>query len=59
MRPGGDKLLALTRILHRSEDDELSPYVPTFRAQPLHPGGRCVACWGVERQAGLVCCCWR
>lgn len=80
--PGGDKMAALTRVLHRTEvglsqpwlgwaagaarprsphaptptgmvlpcamqDDELSPFVPTFRANPLHPGappvGGCTA----------------
>ncbi|EFN57057.1 hypothetical protein CHLNCDRAFT_143799 [Chlorella variabilis] len=38
MRPGGDKMVAFTRILHRTTDDALSPCVPTFRADPLHPG---------------------
>ena len=33
--------VAFTRILHRSTDDALSPVIPTFRANPLHPGG-----WG-------------
>lgn len=36
--PGGASMVALTRILHRSEDDELSPVLPTFRATPAHPG---------------------
>lgn len=36
--PGGDKMVGFTRILHRSTDDALSPVIPTFRANPLHPG---------------------
>ena len=36
--PGGEKMVALTRVLHRSADDDLSPYVPTFRVAPRHPG---------------------
>ncbi|KAI7843720.1 hypothetical protein COHA_002618 [Chlorella ohadii] len=35
--PGGDKMVALTRVLHRSQDDDLSPYVPTYRVEPRHP----------------------
>ena len=31
-------MVALTRVLHRSADDDLSPYVPTFRVAPRHPG---------------------
>lgn len=34
-QPGGDKLVAFTRILHRTADDELSPHVPTVRVQPM------------------------
>jgi len=37
-QPGGDKMVGFTRILHRTTDDALSPLVPTFRADPLHPG---------------------
>lgn len=39
--PGGDKMVAFTRILHRTADDELSRVVPTHRVQPLHPGACC------------------
>lgn len=35
--PGGDRMAAFTRILHRAAADELSPYVPTVRVDPLHP----------------------
>ncbi|PSC71378.1 hypothetical protein C2E20_5225 [Micractinium conductrix] len=35
--PGGDKMVAFTRILHRTTDDALSNKLPTFRANPLHP----------------------
>ncbi|EFN52021.1 hypothetical protein CHLNCDRAFT_139592 [Chlorella variabilis] len=35
--PGGDKMVAFTRILHRTTQDALSPRVPTFLAKPLHP----------------------
>jgi hydroxyproline O-arabinosyltransferase len=34
---GGDKMVAFTRILHRSRDDFLSDTIPTFRVDPLHP----------------------
>ncbi|PSC68556.1 MCM10-like protein [Micractinium conductrix] len=34
---GGDKMVAFTRILHRTTDDALSNKLPTFRANPLHP----------------------
>lgn len=37
---GGNKMAGFTRILHRQSDDELSPYVPTFRVDPLRPGRR-------------------
>ena len=30
--------VGFTRILHRSAHDELSPFIPTFRATPKHPG---------------------
>ena len=52
--PGGDKMVAFTRILHRQTDDALSPRVPTFRADPLHPGG-CAGWLGVLALAGE---CW-
>ena len=42
--PGGDVLAAITRILHRSQDDELSPFVPTFRVDPLRPACGSGAC---------------
>mmetsp|Transcript_4256 Transcript_4256/g.12271 ORF Transcript_4256/g.12271 Transcript_4256/m.12271 type:complete len:438 (-) Transcript_4256:1868-3181(-) len=35
--PGGEKLVAFTRILHRMKPDVLMDEVPTWRAQPLHP----------------------
>lgn len=35
--PGGEKMVAFTRILHRTSDDALSTKLPTFRANPLHP----------------------
>jgi hypothetical protein len=37
---GGASMVAFTRILHRTAHDALSPYIPTFRADPPHPGGR-------------------
>jgi hypothetical protein len=36
--PGGEKMVAFTRILHRTAHDALSTRVPTFLAKPLHPG---------------------
>mmetsp|Transcript_27021 Transcript_27021/g.59096 ORF Transcript_27021/g.59096 Transcript_27021/m.59096 type:complete len:635 (+) Transcript_27021:187-2091(+) len=36
-QPGGEKLVAMTRILHRTTPDELMDEIPTFRAQPLQP----------------------
>ena len=47
-------MVALTRLLHRSQDDDLSPFVPTFRTSPMHPGGRPAAmrcCWGTPSAA--------
>ena len=35
--PGGDKMVALTRILHRTTPDEVMEEIPTFRADPLQP----------------------
>lgn len=35
--PGGEKLVAFTRILHRSKPDVLVEEIPTFRANPLTP----------------------
>lgn len=35
--PGGDKLVAMTRILHRTRPDELMDEIPTFRADPIQP----------------------
>ncbi|KAK9816540.1 hypothetical protein WJX72_001729 [[Myrmecia] bisecta] len=35
--PGGDKLVAFTRVLHRTQPDVLMDEVPTFRAEPLTP----------------------
>jgi hypothetical protein len=51
--PGGDKMVAFTRILHRQTDDALSPRVPTFRANPLHPGG-CAGGWAGAARSVLV-----
>lgn len=42
--PGGEHMAGLTRILHRSAHDALSAVVPTWRAQPLHPGAPLLAC---------------
>ncbi|KAL4451270.1 hypothetical protein ABPG77_009342 [Micractinium sp. CCAP 211/92] len=36
-QPGGEKMVAFTRILHRTTDDALSTKLDTFRANPLHP----------------------
>ena len=36
-------MVAFTRILHRTTDDALSNKLPTFRANPLHPGA-CRGC---------------
>lgn len=36
-QPGSDRLAAFTRVLHRAEHDELSPFLPTFRAEPRFP----------------------
>lgn len=35
--PGGEKLVALTRILHRTKPDDMMDEIPTFRANPLQP----------------------
>uniref|UniRef100_A0A061QV19 Hydroxyproline O-arabinosyltransferase-like domain-containing protein n=1 Tax=Tetraselmis sp. GSL018 TaxID=582737 RepID=A0A061QV19_9CHLO len=35
--PGGEKLVAFTRILHRTKPDVLYDEIPTFRAEPLTP----------------------
>ncbi|GFR47682.1 hypothetical protein Agub_g9430 [Astrephomene gubernaculifera] len=35
--PGGERLVALTRILHRSTPDEVMDEIPTFLAKPLQP----------------------
>eukprot|EP00873_Tetraselmis_striata_P027120 jgi/Tetstr1/447384/TSEL_034820.t2 len=35
--PGGERLVAFTRILHRTKPDVLMDEVPTFRADPLTP----------------------
>ncbi|KAL4442745.1 hypothetical protein ABPG77_006739 [Micractinium sp. CCAP 211/92] len=35
--PGGDKMVAFTRILHRVTDDALVPGVPTWRVDPVRP----------------------
>lgn len=35
--PGGDKMVAMTRILHRTTPDEVMEEIPTFRADPLQP----------------------
>ncbi|GIL58932.1 hypothetical protein Vafri_13942 [Volvox africanus] len=35
--PGGERLVALTRILHRTTPDEVMDEIPTFLAQPLQP----------------------
>ena len=35
--PGGEKLVAFTRILHRTKPDVLVEEIPTFRAHPLTP----------------------
>ncbi|GLC42047.1 hypothetical protein PLESTB_001062400 [Pleodorina starrii] len=35
--PGGERLVALTRILHRTTPDEVMDEIPTFIAQPLQP----------------------
>lgn len=53
--PGGDKMVGFTRILHRTAHDGLSPVVPTWRANPLHPGaagGRQAA------ERGCPCTCY-
>ena len=42
--PGGDAMAAITRILHRSSDDELSPFVPTYRVDPLRPACDTASC---------------
>uniref|UniRef100_A0A7S0X0W7 Hydroxyproline O-arabinosyltransferase-like domain-containing protein n=1 Tax=Chlamydomonas leiostraca TaxID=1034604 RepID=A0A7S0X0W7_9CHLO len=36
-QPGGEKLVAMTRVLHRTTPDELMDEVDTFRADPLQP----------------------
>ena len=46
-QPGGEKMVAFTRILHRTNDDALSTKLDTFRANPLHPGAR------VPRRVGV------
>ncbi|GMH39670.1 hypothetical protein BSKO_07568 [Bryopsis sp. KO-2023] len=35
--PGGEKMVALTRVLHRTAEDALMKEVPTFRAEPHDP----------------------
>ena len=35
--PGGKRFVGFTRILHRTQDDELMDEIPTFRADPLQP----------------------
>ncbi|KAG2487203.1 hypothetical protein HYH03_014177 [Edaphochlamys debaryana] len=35
--PGGERMVALTRILHRTTPDEVMDEIPTFIAQPLQP----------------------
>lgn len=35
--PGGEKLVAFTRILHRQQPDVLMSEIPTWRVEPLHP----------------------
>ncbi|KAL4424219.1 hypothetical protein ABPG75_001520 [Micractinium tetrahymenae] len=35
--PGGEKMAAFTRILHRVADDALVPGVPTWRVPPVRP----------------------
>lgn len=35
--PGGERLVALTRIMHRTKPDEVMDEIPTFVAQPLQP----------------------
>ncbi|EFJ50516.1 hypothetical protein VOLCADRAFT_88948 [Volvox carteri f. nagariensis] len=35
--PGGERLVALTRILHRTAPDEVMDEIPTFLAKPLQP----------------------
>ncbi|MEW5298276.1 MAG: hypothetical protein WDW36_001419 [Sanguina aurantia] len=37
VQPGGEHLVAMTRILHRVTPDEVMDEIPTFRAQPLQP----------------------
>ncbi|PRW57732.1 hypothetical protein C2E21_3449 isoform A [Chlorella sorokiniana] len=45
--PGGEKMVAFTRILHRTAHDELSAFVPTVKVQPKHP-----ECDGREAEPG-------
>eukprot|EP00892_Ulva_mutabilis_P001996 jgi/Ulvmu1/11798/UM080_0009.1 len=35
--PGGENMVAFTRILHRTQPDELMKEIPTHHVQPLHP----------------------
>eukprot|EP00798_Chlamydomonas_sp_ICE-L_P023045 gene23045-30239_t len=35
--PGGEKMVAMTRILHRTKPDALMDEIDTFRADPLQP----------------------
>lgn len=35
--PGGERYTGFTRILHRTQPDELMDAIPTFRAVPLQP----------------------
>ena len=53
-QPGGDKMVGFTRILHRTTDDALSPLIPTFRADPLHPGAHTCVCGLAPCAAGCA-----
>lgn len=35
--PGGNKMVAFTRILHRQQPDVLMSEIPSWRVEPLHP----------------------
>lgn len=58
-RPCPSPQVALTRVLHRSRDDDLSPYVPTYRVPPRHPGARADALPAVLEGRWLLATCWR
>lgn len=46
--PGGEKLVAITRILHRTTPDEVMDEIPTFRCKLWHPVQQCHATWAAQ-----------